>query len=802
MPGPSSSTGRTSNLRGSLFRNFRTVQPQSPNVNVSIERDARFKLPKLPEVFSKYPDWVTSAEGAILGCGLSWRDIERYLDLMNDKRIPVERMSDHFDNDNQKNLDIKVYSEVLAICTGPHSKFVSTIRTEVERGNGVAAMRKLHSLEMYEVKLLAMKAEKQIMLRKCGGMDDLEDYVRESKNDLNTLVDCKIPFSETMFFELMKENMNPYGDKSGMNSVSALFADYERNIVKDPSTSVQTLLEILEKVGREHTEKRQIRKSGNLGRQPQKDGNQDWCTTCKGKPHLKKDCWVTHPHLNPYKKGDKGKGGKGKGGYGGKGGDGKNAWSPAANQWGQQKWGQPGWQQQQNQWRGGNGGGKGGKGGDGGPGGQKEKCKYCGRRNHASKDCKYKPPGDDDAKLGDVGIVADNADGPFAEPSTGPAKKTTSLLAFLRGDLPRRKLGQVAVRKDSLKENESSGSSTKHKSKPQPPDHPRIGCCWCHENQRDNTDLTLYYCGYCDHKTCYECSLVARTPKGHGVIICKHCRAGPSPGKTKHHCPDIITCNIARLQTEFAETATCNVARYQMDVDDTAFDTAATDNIFNENSSLVVEQGTSNRTTIIEGVGGDISTSKSATIRIPCINIEKSSLTVPKIGTNAVAGNRLIHEDDYIFIWGKRFGANLIGQNDYLRFDEVNGVPLFPTPGRPSELQDLCDAGYAAEIRKLESASDEELQQFADEMYEVNNTYDSHTAAFRSEEEYLNYDIAVCLIISCENSLEFLVPKFVQVCHVDSTQRSIADERTSARSTLKFISITLVDNIVDFTSKH
>lgn len=531
---------------------------------------------------------------------------------------------------------------------------------------------------------MAISAEKSLIQRKCANMDELEDYIRETKNDLWTLSDCKTPFSDTLFFEMLKENMDPYGEKSHMTSVSAMFAEYERSLLKDPTTGLTGLLDILEKVGRDHNNKRQIRKQGKLGMQPNKDPNQDWCTTCKNSKHLKKDCWVLHPHLRPDnkgKKGDKGKGGGrndwgGKGGYGGRNDKGGQRWNSWSND-GNQRRGSP------------NSPGGGKKGGDGGGDGAKEKCKYCGRRNHLPKDCKYKPP-DADVKAGEVGVIQDSDAGPFAnaastsdsQPSATNVNKTTSLLAFLRGDLPRKKLGQVAVRKDSG----SESTQPKAKLKPTPPDHPFRGCYWCHADKRYNKELTLYRCGYCDHQTCYECCAIAKTPKGHGVVICWHCRASPTSGVTKHECPDIITCNIAR---------------YQMDIDDNAFDTAATENIFNENSFLVMKQGASNHTTIIEGVGGDVSITKSAVVKIPCIDLERTSLTVPKIGTNAAAANRLVYEDGYIFLWSKRFGANLVGKHDYLRFDEVNGVPLFPKKDRPTELQDLCDAGYAAEIRKF-----------------------------------------------------------------------------------------------------
>lgn len=88
---------RTSNLRGTLFRNS---QPQSANVNVSIEREARFVFPKLPDVFSKYPDWVISAEAKIMGCGLSWRGIEKFLELLNNLRLAPENIDDQFENEN------------------------------------------------------------------------------------------------------------------------------------------------------------------------------------------------------------------------------------------------------------------------------------------------------------------------------------------------------------------------------------------------------------------------------------------------------------------------------------------------------------------------------------------------------------------------------------------------------------------------------------------------------------------------------------------------------------------------------
>lgn len=206
---------------------------------------------------------------------------------------------------------------------------------------------------------------------------------------------------------------------------------------------------------------------------------------------------------------------------------------------------------------------------------------------------------------------------------------------------------------------------------------------------------------------------------GRGVLICWHCRTAPASAD-----------NRPPLGLLGADDA---------DLDDCVLDTGATDNIYNPESELVYVIMSDSNTATIEGIGGDVNTNMVGSVSIPGLDGRKSSLLVPGIATNAAACNRLIYEDGYIFIWSPSFDAILITDTGYIKMDVVNGVPMFPNPERTEEMQQLCDLGYVEEIRKLEKASDTDMNEFNQEFESIMSMYANSTRDITSEEEMTRF---------------------------------------------------------------
>ena len=113
---------------------------------------------------------------------------------------------------------------------------------------------------------------------------------------------------------------------------------------------------------------------------------------------------------------------------------------------------------------------------------------------------------------------------------------------------------------------------------------------------------------------------------------------------------------------------------------------------------------------------------------------------------NAAPIGKRVEQDKYLFIWSPSKGAYLIptreGQS-LVKFYVENRVPFFPAEGRRPELQRLADAGMAAEVRRLEALTEDELREKLYDFKAYFSAWREERAKYGSAEEFQNDPNAV-----------------------------------------------------------
>ena len=113
------------NLRGSLNspRDRRPGTSTSTNVNVTVDKDPRFTLEKVPQIFAEYPLWLFKARGKILGCGIPVGQAKKYLRLMelDEEELPTSEVDVVLDTEHLEAVDTKFYSEIISAMSGLHT---------------------------------------------------------------------------------------------------------------------------------------------------------------------------------------------------------------------------------------------------------------------------------------------------------------------------------------------------------------------------------------------------------------------------------------------------------------------------------------------------------------------------------------------------------------------------------------------------------------------------------------------------------------------------------------------------------
>lgn len=765
-PGPPPPGGYGPNLRGSMYPPNRP--PQSANVNVSIEREPKLSLSKIPDEFEAYPTWVFQAEARIVGCGMPVRDIKTFMVAVRNQTLTKEEYRALLSTDNLESLNVKLYSEVVNACTGTSRKHLGEMQTGVDQGDGIGALRKLHNLMRYETGVVTSKAESQLIKRSCASMDDLEDYISKTKSDLTLLIEAGTPCTETMFYQILKEKLEPYKDKSAFSGISAHFADFDASMIQGQNPSLQVLIEVLHTAGRDHLAmKQENRKRGGRGTIPtdrQKEREEQrkrranlWCDNCEMRGHTKATCYKLHPELAPDKKG------KGKG---------KNGNRDQKDRGTRDRGNNP------------NGNQRGGAGAaDNGNADRKEKfpaCPSCGRKNHAAKDCIYKKPETATGQAASATAAVTSDDGPFEqEPPKAPTAPSSStggapaapssstggaridpdamaFLGFIRGDMPRKMPGRVGIAHtpDSTTCGECNPGRKRSNNRKPNDDGPfesndaflqRLRPLCCHiipprpgsgDDPEPCPHIGNYECDFpgCDHRMCFRHYFPQMRPDR---MYCLHHRdqvgapnaAEPKPRK-------LVRGGIGRVRGGIGLGG--DRARAAKGI---AYDTGASDHIADPLDPYVVK-GTKAATydTTIEAIGSEVVTSETASMKIPGLPGLQDALSVEG-SPHCASGGRVVKDHQQIFIWSDIWGPNLIAKDGsgYLRLDDVNNVPMFPTEGRTKEAQDLCDIGFAEEIRRIEEMQDEELAIVASEYSKVKSDFVKAYNASTNLEEYKKF---------------------------------------------------------------
>lgn len=140
-------------------------------------------------------------------------------------------------------------------------------------------------------------------------------------------------------------------------------------------------------------------------------------------------------------------------------------------------------------------------------------------------------------------------------------------------------------------------------------------------------------------------------------------------------------------------------------------DTGASDDIVDSRDMQSIKRKWKADGGTLEAVGGDVTVRQKADVDIPGLTGTRDALVV-KNTPNAASFGKRVEDENYILFWSKRLGCHLIPTEEdqqHVKFDIDNRVPFYPPKHRAPVLQSLADRGLAAEVRKLERMSDDEL---------------------------------------------------------------------------------------------
>ena len=202
------------NLRGSLNspRDRRPGTSTSTNVNVTVDKDPRFTLEKVPQIFAEYPLWLFKARGKILGCGIPVGQAKKYLRLMelDEEELPTSEVDVVLDTEHLENVDTKFYSEIISAMSGLHNDHLITMQTEVKEGSGLQALRVLNRLMNYQSHRVIARSGTTLINRTCRSMPLLVKFVQDTRGDLNSLKTRKQPMPSQVAYEMMKKALDPF----------------------------------------------------------------------------------------------------------------------------------------------------------------------------------------------------------------------------------------------------------------------------------------------------------------------------------------------------------------------------------------------------------------------------------------------------------------------------------------------------------------------------------------------------------------------------------------------------------------
>lgn len=372
------------NLRGSLNRGTQLGdQPPrggSGSTTFQLERMPRLSLSKVPELTHLFVGWREEVEGGLLASGIGARNARQFIWEMNTQseawlqQIP--------DDDNIANLDAVLWAEILKAMKGTkHSVLVQEFTSQLVKGCGRAAMKRLGELMRFELRHLAVRAQGNLERRKCPNKEGMAKFHVETTYDLDVLEAAQQKQSETAVYSKLAKALRPY-QKDAIEGVDTVFAAWDAR-PDEEARDYKDLLKALKMLGvRQQTLKEDLaRERGTMGKEkkgkgggkggnapqqgagggaPGKKGNHPPCAGCGKTNHPAEKCWTLHMELMPEKfRGTAGTEKKKKGKGGGKGSEKERGTAANAEE-------------------------------------EKPKhdpCTHCGRRNHLPGDCFYKPLG-------------------------------------------------------------------------------------------------------------------------------------------------------------------------------------------------------------------------------------------------------------------------------------------------------------------------------------------------------------------------------------------------------------------------
>jgi hypothetical protein len=711
-PPPDPRSPRSSNLRGTINRDqpSQTSARGREDINVDFRREPRLtSFGKCPDALPDYVVFREEIEGKILGSGIGARKGRLYLEELG--TFTIEALCGIPTDDQMADLDVKFYAEVVACMKGTKmAVHILDLQQEVPRGCGRAAMRKLDSWMQFEIKVLALEAQKNVERCRCGHIGEVENFLTKYKYDRFILRSAGQPLADYAVYNKLLTEMKPYEKEpvSGMNGVFSVY-DALPAIQQDVNNLINNIM-IVAVAHRTRTQKNQNQNaSGRIA----KAGERAKCKGCGKTSHSHEKCWVLHPEqkMQPKQKGAvAGTVGPGGGPPPPKVSKKQKAAAAAANK----PVGavppargpvypaaaaaqQPGQRQ---------------KGGMEGP---YEPCLYCGRKNHEAASCFYKPlpPGPQD-KAGRIAAISGGYAGAPAVPI--PAQPSTPGWTFISSP------GWYPVPQSPNPATSVHGMAAMM-APPMPP-HPHT------INPLPMPQPAAPHFGAPDQETLAYLAFLRGTgppaapsgqpPRWPGTVATvrdsmSHTDLGRRLGEAAldllsyaqrptvsyrghvEYCETRMRGTLAALEDEVKKAM--------------AADTGASRHIVDPNHSSVNRLEPSPGEAIVEGVTGDAQVDHIAWVKIPGIEGLRRALVV--VGSPpCISLGEFVMDENFLFIWEKAKGPVLYSPDGKATLMEVdNNVPYFIPENRPTILASLAQRGYVKEVRMLERMSDQQLSE-------------------------------------------------------------------------------------------
>ena len=353
------------------------------------EKQYRFTIKEIPDEFEKYPGWRYRTMLRVRRCGLPVKKVELYFASINLRSF--EDLEDQSDLDEAfLQLDNNVHDALVDAMTGKFlSKKIPTMERQVKAGNGRRAMKLIDKLMRYEGHILARKAYKNLVKRECATINDIEAYTDGIEEDRFIAATWGQPVADDMIAGFVTDAISPNAENSKNKEVAPIFAEWEaRRNRNDPTADLDDLiLQLQNFCATRNARKQEERKSGRAGVSSSQKGEYDekgGCAHCHMKNHPKSKCFKLHPNLRPgYDSSAAGYAGKEKGGKG-RGRGGKDDRSSTRDREKEKE-----------------------KEKEKGRPEPKKKCDHCGRTNHESEKCRFKPV--DGRPSGHAGVVTSSS---------------------------------------------------------------------------------------------------------------------------------------------------------------------------------------------------------------------------------------------------------------------------------------------------------------------------------------------------------------------------------------------------------